>query len=1394
MRLAKRILLPWLCLPLILWFTGCGSTTSGSFTLSAGGPSVTLAQGTSKSFTVTATGADNFKGSVSVTASGLPAGVTLSPASATIASGASATFVLNASSTAAVGATSITIQGTSGGLSASTPVSVVVTAGTITPPGGTADFTLAVAPSLLSLSAGSNGQVTLTSTAVGGFTGPVTVMLSGLPAGVTASPSTLTVTPGTPQTVTLSADTTVATTTSPAQVSFMGSAGTLQHTATLALSLTGSGAPPGSVGDFQLSLNPSSLSIAADGASQPVQASITALNGFTGPVSVAVTGLPSGVTMTPASPTAVVAGTPQQFRITASATAALGTTNVTFTGTAGGLTHTVQLALTVTNGGPQPGPDFSLALAPANPSAAPGGVAITTMSVTPILGYNGTVSVSTGALPAGVTVSPSSFSVSPTTPQQLTVSVAASVASGAYTIVFTGVSGTTLMHTVILSLTVTAPSNAPDFALTFAPTSTSIAQGGSGQGFLSASALRGFMGQINVTATGVPTGVTLSPSSFGLAPGTPQAVSLTVAANTVPGTYSILFTGISSGPSGSLTHTAILALTVTKAGQGDFALTVTPASLSVTQGGSGSVNFSASASGGFAGSIMVTPSMLPTGIVLTPGSFSLTAASPVGITVAVASTVPTGSYPIVFTGVSGSGTGAIAHSVTLALTVTSSQATADFTITASPTTMTVAQGTDSNEVQIAVLGSNGFNGNIAYTVTGLPPGVASVPSSGTLQAGWTDSVLFRATDSAALGNATITITGTSGALTHSATVALSVTPPPPPAVVTVSLSPSSQTVAVNSFGTVAVTVNGPAGYTGQLTVDLTGLPDGVTASPAKLTVDAGVPQTVVLTASGTAQPGASTVTFTGRVGSIDGTADLSLTVVPAVATGLVVPTWHYDNNRSGLNAAETTLKPANVTSAGFGKLGFDAADGAVDAQPLFVSALTIGAQTHNVIYVATEKDTVYAYDAESGAVLWQTSVLGANEAASDDHGCSEVSPSIGITATPVIDRNYPPNGAIFVVAMSKDSSGVYHQRLHALDLTTGAELAAGPVEIAATYPGSEVTSDGTTNTFDPSQYVERAAMLLSNSTVYLTWASPCGQTSFDYSSWVMSYSEATLQQLSALNLTPNGSGGGIWMSGAGPAADSNGDVYFITSSGTFDTTLTNAGYPQNGDYGNGYVQIAALNGVLSVVDYFEPVNGVLGAAKYADQGSGGLMLVPVVPVGGGFNLSFVIGAGKDGNIYELLYPGTGMGEYAGDGTDHNISTLTGALPNGTSSSPAYFNNNFYYGGIGDSLKEFKVLGQTGPALSQSPTSFGDAGATPVVSANGNSDAVLWAVDASASQGAVLHAYDATNLATELYNSSQAAGSRDSIGASGKFVVPLVIDGHVYVGTQTGVAVFGLLPN
>jgi hypothetical protein len=503
--------------------------------------------------------------------------------------------------------------------------------------------------------------------------------------------------------------------------------------------------------------------------------------------------------------------------------------------------------------------------------------------------------------------------------------------------------------------------------------------------------------------------------------------------------------------------------------------------------------------------------------------------------------------------------------------------------------------------------------------------------------------------------------------------------------------------------------------------------------------------------------------------------------------GVQVLTYHDDNTREGQNTQETVLTPTNVTSSTFGKVGFYSADGKVDAEPLYLPGVMIGGASHNVLYVVTEHDSAYAFDADSGTVLWHVSTLGTGETTSDDRGCGQVTPEIGMTSTPVIDPKAGAHGTVYMVAASKDSSGNYHQRLHALDLTTGAEQTGSPVTIQATYPSMGPESSNGQVVFDPKQYNERAGLLLLNAVVYLGWSSHCDYE--PYTGWLMGYNESSLAQTSVLNLTPNGSEGSIWQSGAGLAADSSGNIYFLDANGSFGTTLNASGQPANGDYGNAFMKVSTTGNKLAAADYFTMSNTVAESNADEDLGSGGAMLLPDETDASGTVRHLAVGAGKDANIY--VVDRDNMGKF-NSGGNTIYQELGGALSGQEFGMPAYWNNTVYYGGVSDSIRAYPI---SQAKLATSPSSktthqFPYPGATPSVSSNGTSNGIVWAVDNS--NPAALYAYDATNLTHELYDSNQAAASRDQFGPGNKYITPMIVNGKVYVGTTNGVAVFGLL--
>jgi outer membrane protein assembly factor BamB len=511
-------------------------------------------------------------------------------------------------------------------------------------------------------------------------------------------------------------------------------------------------------------------------------------------------------------------------------------------------------------------------------------------------------------------------------------------------------------------------------------------------------------------------------------------------------------------------------------------------------------------------------------------------------------------------------------------------------------------------------------------------------------------------------------------------------------------------------------------------------------------------------------------------------AILCVSASPAHAQDVL--TYHNNNARTGLYSSEATLNLTNVNSATFGKLFTVPADGLVDAEPLYLSSVTVSGVVHNLLIVATEHGTVYAYDADTGANLWHVTTLKSGETTSDNRGCSQVTPEIGITSTPVLTHPKTGNPVIYVVAMSKDASGNYHQRLHALDATTGAELYKGPVDIAAKYPGTGDNSSGGSVIFEPSQYKERAGLLHINSTIYLAWASHCDIR--PYTGWIMAYNMNNLTQTSVLNLTPNANEGAIWGAGAGMAADGNGNIILLDANGVFDSTLNSSGFPIDGDYGNAFLHVTTSGG-LGVADYFEMHNESQENGSDTDLGSGGTLLVSQKDSTGKI-WQLAVGAGKDSNLY--VVDRTNMGKF-NSSTNNIYQELAGALPGGVWSMPAAFNNNIFYGPVGSPLLSFQFKNaKLLPApVFKTTNAFGYPGATPSVSANGSKNAIVWAVENT--NPAVLFAYNAKNL-QELYDSNQAANGRDHFGSGNKFITPMIANGKVYVGTTNSVAVFGLL--
>ncbi len=519
---------------------------------------------------------------------------------------------------------------------------------------------------------------------------------------------------------------------------------------------------------------------------------------------------------------------------------------------------------------------------------------------------------------------------------------------------------------------------------------------------------------------------------------------------------------------------------------------------------------------------------------------------------------------------------------------------------------------------------------------------------------------------------------------------------------------------------------------------------------------------------------------------------VSIAIVSASAQ-VSVTTSRNDNSRDGQNLSETILTPSNVNVNSFGKLFSQNVKGYVYAQPLYVPNVTIpGLGTHNVVYVATEHDNVYAFDADdntgmNASPLWHTSFISPNRGittvSSADVNCSDIVPEIGITSTPVIDTN---SGTMYVLAKTKEN-GKFFQRLHALDITTGRERRGSPVEIKANVKGNgEGSVDGVVR-FNPLMEGQRPGLLLQNGTVYIAWASHCDNQ--PYHGWVMSYDEKSLKQTGVWNSTPNGGLGGVWQSGSGIAADENNFLFFATGNGTYDGKKG----------GNDFSDTVAKLGLpddhkLPLKDWFTPYDQAYLSDGDIDVGSGGVLLLPDQGQGAPHEF-LLIQVGKSGSIY--LIDRDQMGHFRPKNNNQIVQDLENTI-GGMWATPAWWNNNVYFGGSGDVLRQFTFDPSTGllstAAEYTSSTFFNFPGPTPSISANGDTGAILWALETDqygSGGSSILHAYDATDVSSELYNTTQ-DGSRDDPGGAVKFTVPTVANGKVYVGAVGVVSVYGLL--
>ena len=502
-----------------------------------------------------------------------------------------------------------------------------------------------------------------------------------------------------------------------------------------------------------------------------------------------------------------------------------------------------------------------------------------------------------------------------------------------------------------------------------------------------------------------------------------------------------------------------------------------------------------------------------------------------------------------------------------------------------------------------------------------------------------------------------------------------------------------------------------------------------------------------------------------------------------------VLTSQYNNARTGANLHETTLTPANVNASQFGKLLALKVDGAIYGEPLYMPGLEIpGKGRHNVVFVATEHDSVYAFDAtgQPAEPLWKVSFLtldkGVTTVPARDVQCPFISPEIGITPTPVIDLN---TGTLYVLARTKEKDGFfssrYVQRLHALAVTTGVEKFGGPVEIKASVKGSGAGSTNGQLDFDPLRELPRASLLLANDKVYLTWASSCDVGV--YHGWVMAYDAHTLKQLATINTSPDAVQSGIWAGDAGPAADEAGNIFVATGNGKF-TAATGGS-----DYGDTILKLGMAGNAFQVLDYFTPFNQEELNADDNDLGSGGPVLLPDQP---GAHRHMLLIAGKGGVLY--LIDRDRMGKFHQGSDADAVEEIEGK--DGAFGAPAYWNGHVYFVPSDNPLRDFVFVKGMLKLAGTSPGRYIDPGATPSVSANGSKNGIVWTLqskhwDEMDGPRAVLRAYDATDVTHVLY-SSEENSARDRAGVGLRFNIPMVVDGRVYVGAKGEVDVYGLL--
>jgi hypothetical protein len=1177
-----------------------------------------------------------------------------------------------------------------------------------------------------------------------------------------------------------------------------------------------------------------SVSLASGQVGAAYSATLSATGG-TAPYSWSLTSgtLPAGLSLN--ATTGMIAGTP---------TVVASATPLTFTVTdseSPAQTKSISLPLTITGSTASPLVITTTSL----PSGQVGAAYSATLSAT-----GGTTpyswSLTSGMLPAGLSLNATTGVIA---------GIPTAVAS-ATPLTFTVTDAESPAQTKSISLPLTSTGS---LGSTLAITTTSLPSGQVGSAY---------------SATLAATGGT-TPYSWKLTSGTrPAGLSLNAATGTIAGTPTavasaspLTFT-VTDSESPAQAKSITLPLTIT--GSAGTPLAITTTSLPSGQMGSAYSATLAATGGTIPYSWSLTSGTLPAGLSLnaatgtiagtptavasaTPLTFTVTdsespaQAKPVNLTLTIApptlliitTSLPSGQVGTVYSATLAATGGTTPYSwklssgtlpagLSLNATTGAISGTPTAVASATPLTFTVTDSespaqTKSITLPLTITGSTGPT--LAITTTSLPSGQVGAAysatlsatggttpyswslASGTLPAGLslnatTGMIAGTPTATANASSLTFTVTDSSApSQTKNATIAISVSP----STISLSVSPARAGVTIGQILTVTPTTNDYAGvHWSAGGSGCAGSACGTFSAANSLT---GV--SVNYTAPSVA--GAYTITATSVT---QGTISASITVGVTDLAGMT--TYHNDLARDGANTREYALTTSNVKTSSFGKLFSCTVDEAIYAQPLWVANLTVGGVKRNVVFVATQNDSLYAFDADHNSTpctpLWHANLIdsahggAAGEASVPSsgsgylvgHGWGDIAPEVGVTGTPVID---PTTNTLYVVSKSYIASGpTFYQRLHAIDLTTGNEKFSGPVSIAATYPGSG--DGGMVTTFVAQEENQRPGLALVNGIVYIAWASHEDLTPFY--GWMIGYNAGNLTQANVFNVDPNAGEGGIWMSGGAPSADSSGNLYVITANGNFDAT--NASAPNN-DYGDSFLK---LSGNLSVKQYFTPSDQASDNLNDVDFGSGGAAVLVDLPANGSNPTHLVVGGGKDGALYVLNRDAMG-----GSGDSNAWQEIQ--LGHGIFSTGAFWNYNFYITPIKGTLQVFSLSTSTAkltPVANASPEAFNWPGATPSVSSTPEySNGIVWALDSSQyctpdSKGcgpAVLHAYDATNLSTELWNSTQGTSQG---GYAVKFTVPTVANGKVYVGTRgnnvggadnsTSVPgeldVYGLLPN